>query len=89
MSIAKWYGIDMAEVCLHRATSSNDVPMLRIAGLSIAMGNAPAGGGGRGQMEHTAFERRATGWAAMRWIASSCRARPRHRRSLPMARPAP
>jgi Cof subfamily protein (haloacid dehalogenase superfamily) len=39
-AIAKWYGFDPAEVaCIGDMTK--DVPMFRVAGLSIAMGNAP------------------------------------------------
>ena len=48
-AIAKFYGYDPAEVaCIGDMT--NDVPMFRVAGLSIAMGNAPARrrGGGHG-----------------------------------------
>ncbi len=39
-AFAKWYGIDIADVCA-MGDQSNDVPMFRVAGHSIAMGNAP------------------------------------------------
>jgi Cof subfamily protein (haloacid dehalogenase superfamily) len=40
-ALAKWYGIDIADVCV-LGDQHNDVPMFRVAGHSIAMGNAPA-----------------------------------------------
>jgi Cof subfamily protein (haloacid dehalogenase superfamily) len=39
-ALAKWYGIDIADVCV-LGDQHNDVPMFRVAGHSIAMGNAP------------------------------------------------
>ncbi len=39
-AIAKWYGIDPAEVAAI-GDMTNDVPMFRVAGMSIAMANAP------------------------------------------------
>ena len=39
-AIARWYGIDPAEVAAI-GDMTNDVPMFHVAGLSIAMGNAP------------------------------------------------
>ncbi len=39
-ALAKWFGIDIADVCAI-GDQSNDVPMFRVAGHSIAMGNAP------------------------------------------------
>lgn len=39
-ALAKFYGIDPAEVAAI-GDMTNDVPMFRVAGLSIAMGNAP------------------------------------------------
>ncbi len=39
-SFAAWYGVDMADVCV-LGDQHNDVPMFRVAGHSIAMGNAP------------------------------------------------
>ena len=50
-AIAKFYGYDPAEVaCIGDMT--NDVPMFRVAGLSIAMGNAPPAVAAEA-MEHT------------------------------------
>ena len=40
-AIAKWYGVAPAETAAI-GDMTNDVPMFRVAGLSIAMGNAPA-----------------------------------------------
>ena len=40
-AFAAWYGIDVADVCV-LGDQHNDVPMFRVAGHSIAMGNAPA-----------------------------------------------
>ncbi len=39
-AIAKWYGVGLAEVAV-LGDQENDVPMFRVAGLSVAMGNAP------------------------------------------------
>ncbi len=39
-SFAAWYGVDLAEVCVF-GDQHNDVPMFRVAGRSVAMGNAP------------------------------------------------
>ena len=39
-AIARWHGIDPAEVAAI-GDMTNDVPMFRVAGLSVAMGNAP------------------------------------------------
>jgi Cof subfamily protein (haloacid dehalogenase superfamily) len=39
-AIAKYYGVDVADVCV-LGDQANDVPMFRVAGHSIAMGNAP------------------------------------------------
>ena len=40
-ALARWYGLDLADVCV-LGDQHNDVPMFRVAGHSIAMGNAPA-----------------------------------------------
>ena len=40
-AFAKWYGVDVAETCV-LGDQHNDIPMFRVAGHSIAMGNAPA-----------------------------------------------
>ena len=40
-TFARWYGVDMSEVCV-LGDQGNDVPMFRVAGHSVAMGNAPA-----------------------------------------------
>ncbi len=59
-AIAKWYGIDAAEVA-SIGDMTNDVPMFRVAGLSIAMGNAPPAVAAEA-MEHTGTNE-TTGWA--------------------------
>ena len=40
-ALASFYGLDVAEVCAI-GDQANDVPMFRVAGYSVAMGNAPA-----------------------------------------------
>jgi Cof subfamily protein (haloacid dehalogenase superfamily) len=59
-AIAKFYGIDPAEVA-SVGDQSNDVPMFRVAGLSIAMGNAPPAVAAQAT-EHTG-DNETTGWA--------------------------
>ena len=39
-AFAKWFGVDIADVCTI-GDQHNDVPMFRVSGHSIAMGNAP------------------------------------------------
>jgi Cof subfamily protein (haloacid dehalogenase superfamily) len=39
-AFASWYGVDVADVCAI-GDERNDVPMFRVAGHSVAMGNAP------------------------------------------------
>ena len=39
-AFARWYGVDVANVCVV-GDQHNDVPMFRVAGHSVAMGNAP------------------------------------------------
>jgi Cof subfamily protein (haloacid dehalogenase superfamily) len=39
-AFSKYYGVDIADVCV-LGDQANDVPMFRVAGHSIAMGNAP------------------------------------------------
>jgi Cof subfamily protein (haloacid dehalogenase superfamily) len=59
-AIAKWYGIDPAEVaCIGDMT--NDVPMFHVAGLSIAMGNAPPAVAAEAMMHTESNEK--DGWA--------------------------
>ena len=40
-SFAAWYGVELADVCV-LGDQHNDVPMFRVAGRSVAMGNAPS-----------------------------------------------
>jgi Cof subfamily protein (haloacid dehalogenase superfamily) len=60
-AIAKWYGVDVADVCV-LGDQHNDVPMFRVAGHSIAMGNAPEDVAACAK-EHTASNEE-DGWAA-------------------------
>ncbi len=59
-AIAKWYGIDPAETA-GIGDMTNDVPLFRAAGLSIAMGNAPPAVASQAQ-EHTGTNEE-DGWA--------------------------
>ena len=60
-AFAKWYGVDIAEVCAI-GDQQNDVPMFRVAGHSVAMGNAPAAVAAQAKL-HTASNEQ-DGWAA-------------------------
>jgi Cof subfamily protein (haloacid dehalogenase superfamily) len=60
-AIAKWYGIDPAEVAAI-GDMTNDVPMFHVAGLAIAMGNAPPAVAAEAH-EHTG-NNETDGWAA-------------------------
>ncbi len=60
-SFAAWYGVDMADVCV-LGDQHNDVPMFRVAGHSVAMGNAPAAVAAEAT-QHTASNED-DGWAA-------------------------
>ncbi len=60
-AIAKWYGLDVSEVAV-LGDQSNDVPMFHVAGLSIAMANAPPAVASQAH-EHTASNEQ-DGWAA-------------------------
>ena len=60
-AFAAWYGLDVAEVCV-LGDQHNDVPMFRVAGHSIAMGNAPADVAAEAK-QHTATNEE-DGWAA-------------------------
>lgn len=59
-ALADWYGVDIADVCAI-GDQSNDVPMFRVAGHSIAMGNAPAPVAAQAK-QHTASNEE-DGWA--------------------------
>ena len=59
-SFAKWYGVDAAEICAI-GDQENDLPMFRVAGHSIAMGNAPPAVAAQAQ-QHTASNEQ-DGWA--------------------------
>ncbi len=61
LAFAKWYGVDIADVCV-LGDQHNDVPMFRVAGHSIAMGNAPADVAAEAKL-HTASNEE-DGWAA-------------------------
>jgi Cof subfamily protein (haloacid dehalogenase superfamily) len=60
-SFAKWYGIDISEVCAI-GDQHNDVPMFRVAGHSVAMGNAPAEVATHAK--HQTLTNEEDGWAA-------------------------
>ncbi len=60
-AIAGWYGVDIADVCVI-GDQSNDVPMFRVAGHSIAMGNAPPAVAAEAKQRTTSNEQ--DGWAA-------------------------
>ncbi len=59
--LAAWYGVDIADVCVV-GDQHNDVPMFRVAGHSVAMGNAPADVAAEAK-QHTASNDE-DGWAA-------------------------
>lgn len=60
-SLARWYGVDVADVCAI-GDQHNDMPMFRIAGHSVAMGNAPDAVSAEAR-HHTASNEE-DGWAA-------------------------
>lgn len=60
-AIARWYGVEMADVAV-LGDQSNDVPMFKVAGLAIAMGNAPAAVAAQAHERTTSNEE--DGWAA-------------------------
>ena len=60
-AFARWYGVGIEEVCV-LGDQHNDVPMFRVAGCSIAMGNAPADVAAEAKL-HTASNEE-DGWAA-------------------------
>ena len=60
-ALASWYGLDVADVCAI-GDQANDVPMFRVAGSSVAMGNAPAAVAAQAKQHTTSNEE--DGWAA-------------------------
>ena len=60
-SFAEWHGVDIADVCAI-GDQENDVPMFRVAGHSIAMGNAPPAVAA--QARHLTASNEQDGWAA-------------------------
>lgn len=60
-AFARWYGVDMADVCV-LGDQGNDVPMFRVAGHSVAMGNAPAHVAA--EAKHHTLSNEEDGWAA-------------------------
>ena len=60
-ALASWYGLDISEVCAI-GDQSNDVPMFRVAGTSIAMGNAPPAVAAQAKLHTLSNEQ--DGWAA-------------------------
>ncbi len=60
-AFAKWFGVDIADVCAV-GDQHNDVPMFRVAGHSVAMGNAPADVAAEAKQHTTSNED--DGWAA-------------------------
>ncbi len=60
-AFARWYGVDVAEICV-LGDQGNDVPMFRVAGHSVAMGNAPPHVAAEAK-HHTASNEE-DGWAA-------------------------
>ncbi len=60
-AFAKWYGLDVSEICAI-GDQQNDVPMFRVAGHSIAMGNAPPAVAA--QAKHRTASNEQDGWAA-------------------------
>ncbi len=60
-AFARWYGLDISEVCV-LGDQDNDVPMFRVAGHSVAMGNAPAHVAAEAK-QHT-LSNEEDGWAA-------------------------
>jgi Cof subfamily protein (haloacid dehalogenase superfamily) len=60
-AFAKWFGVDVADICV-LGDQHNDVPMFRVAGHSIAMGNAPPDVAAEAKLHTTSNEE--DGWAA-------------------------
>ncbi len=60
-AFAEWYGVALADVCAI-GDQENDVPMFRVAGHSIAMGNAPAAVAATAKQQTLSNEE--DGWAA-------------------------
>lgn len=60
-AFARWYGVGIDEVCV-LGDQHNDVPMFRVAGHSIAMGNAPADVAAEARLHTSSNEE--DGWAA-------------------------
>ncbi len=60
-ALASYYGLDIADVCAI-GDQANDVPMFRVAGYSVAMGNAPAAVAAEAKMHTSSNEE--DGWAA-------------------------
>ena len=60
-AFAKWYGVDVADICA-LGDQHNDVPMFRVAGHSVAMGNAPPDVASEAKQHTTSNEE--DGWAA-------------------------
>ena len=60
-NFAEWHGVDIADVCAI-GDQENDVPMFRVAGHSIAMGNAPPAVAA--QARHLTASNEQDGWAA-------------------------
>jgi Cof subfamily protein (haloacid dehalogenase superfamily) len=60
IALAKWYGVDIADVCV-LGDQHNDVPMFKVAGHSVAMGNAPPEVAAQAKL-HTASNEE-DGWA--------------------------
>ena len=59
-AFARWYGVGMAEICVI-GDQHNDVPMFRVAGHSVAMGNAPSDVAAEAKLHTTSNEE--DGWA--------------------------
>ncbi len=60
-ALARWYGLDISEVCAI-GDQANDVPMFRVAGTSIAMGNAPPAVAAQAKLHTLSNEE--DGWSA-------------------------
>jgi Cof subfamily protein (haloacid dehalogenase superfamily) len=60
-AFAKWFGVDIADICA-LGDQHNDVPMFRVAGHSVAMGNAPPDVAAEAKHHTTSNEE--DGWAS-------------------------
>ena len=60
-ALASFYGLELAEVCAI-GDQANDVPMFRVAGYSVAMGNAPEAVAAEAKLHTDSNEQ--DGWAA-------------------------